>query len=529
MNNRNRRLPNRRDLIRTGLAAGALPVLGGIAGSGIALAAPEGRPAFGPAEDFSYAALKRRAEALAAKPYAASPVRAGETLNAIDYDAHQAIRLRQPVSPWQEADGPKIGLFHLGRYFQTPVRLHALENGIARELLYSPDLFEIPDGHVAAGLPADIGFAGFRVLDRTGRSDWLALLGASYFRTAGPEGQFGLSARGIAVDTATAGPEEFPRFSEFWLEPIEDGGLTIYALLDGPSLAGAYRIVSPPPKAGITQHVDAALFTRRPIERLGIAPLTSMFWYSETNRQDARDWRPEIHDSDGLEIWTGSGERIWRPLSNPPVVTTNAFLDDSPRGFGLMQRDREFENYQDDGVFYEKRASLWVEPQGNWGAGSVQLVEIPTDDEIHDNIAAFWVPAEPVGGGEAFQFTYRLHWLADTPYPPETARVIATRIGMGGIPGQPRPAGLRKFAIDFAGAVLAGLDRDSGVEAVVEASRGSIGNIAAYPIVGTDRWRALFDLDSEGEAPVDLRLYLRHQNAALSETWLYQYFPDAVA
>lgn len=528
MDDRKTRFPNRRDLLKGGLAAGVLPLF-----CAIDKADAAGAPAFGPAGAFSYAALKRRAEALAARPFAEPPVRAGETLDAIDFDAHQAIRLRRPVRPWQGADGPEIGLFHLGRYFQTPVRIHALENGTARELLYSPDLFELPDGHVAANLPADIGFAGFRVLDQTGKSDWLALLGASYFRTAGPEGQFGLSARGIAVDTATAGSEEFPRFTEFWLEPIEDGGLTIYALLDGPSVAGAYRIVTPPPDkgpdGGIVQHVDTALFTRRPIERLGIAPLTSMFWYSETNRQDARDWRPEIHDSDGLEIWSGSGERIWRPLSNPPVVTTNAFLDESPRGFGLMQRDRDFENYQDDGVFYEKRASLWVEPQGNWGAGSVQLVEIPTDDEIHDNIAAFWVPAEPVGGGEAHHFTYRLHWLADTPYPAETARVVATRIGMGGIPGQPRPAGLRKFAIDFNGPILAGLDRDSGVEAIVEASRGSLGNIAAYPVVGTDRWRALFDLDSAGEAPVDLRLYLRHDNAALSETWLFQYFPDAVA
>jgi glucans biosynthesis protein len=265
------------------------------------------------------------------------------------------------------------------------------------------------------------------------------------------------------------------------------------------------------------------------VERLGVAPLTSMFWYSETNHEDARDWRPEIHDSDGLAIWTGTGERIWRPLGNPPHVVTNAFLDDDPRGFGLMQRDRNFENYQDDGVFYDKRASVWVEPIGSWGAGSVQLVEIPTDDEIHDNIVVFWVPAGPVRAGDSYDFAYRLHWVGDAPYPSQVARIVATRIGMGGIPGQPRPPGVRKFAIDLEGGNFAGLDRQSGVEVEVEASRGKVSDAVAYPVVGTDRWRVTFDLDANGREPVDLRMFVRKGDTALSETWIYQYFPTAMA
>ncbi len=516
---------SRRDVLTGGLGAAALWLL-----PRLAEAASSAKAQFGPARAFSFDALKARAEALAAKPYAPDAIRAGDVLEKVDFDAHQQIRFRDEATLWGgEGEDPGVRFFHLGRYFKAPVKIYAVDKGEARELLYSPEYFDMPADHVAHQLPDDIGFAGFRVMAPGNETDWLAVLGASYFRTSGPLDQYGLSARGIAVDTAASGPEEFPRFTEFWLERDGSGGLIVYALLDGPSLAGAYRIVSHAPNKGIIQDVDCALFTRKPIERLGVAPLTSMFWYSETNREDARDWRPEIHDSDGLAIWTGSGERIWRPLDNPPRVVTNAFLDVNPRGFGLMQRDRNFDNYQDDGVFYEKRASVWVEPIGPWGEGSVQLVEIPTDDEIHDNIVAFWVPREPVVAGGSYDFAYRLHWVADQPYPARIARVMATRIGMGGIPGQPRPPGVRKFAIDFEGPTLEGLDRSSGVEVVADTSRGAISGEVAYPVVGTDRWRVLFDLEATGHDPVDLRMFIRKDDVALSETWIYQFFPTALA
>lgn len=516
---------SRRELLAASGATGVFWLAPEFAGLANASEIRLGEPA-----PFTFEGLKERAKALAREPFSPAEIRAVETLESIDFDAHQKIRFRDEATLWGGADTvPGVRFFHLGRYFKAPVRIHAVENGAARELMYSAGYFDIPDDSPAGKLPDDIGFAGFRVMAPDGKTDWLAVLGASYFRTSGPFDQYGLSARGIAVDTATTKREEFPRFIEFWLERDGSGGLVLYALLDGPSLTGAYRFGTQAPNKGIVQNVEAALFVREPIEKLGVAPLTSMFWYSETNRQDARDWRPEIHDSDGLAIWTGAGERIWRPLGNPAEVATNAFLDDGPRGFGLMQRDRNFENYQDDGVFYDKRASVWVEPIGSWGAGSVQLVEIPTDDEIHDNIVAFWVPRDPVRAGDEFDFAYRLHWLADEPYPAQTARVVSTRIGMGGIPGQPRPPGVRKFAIDFEGPTLAGLDRESGVEVVVDASRGAISGEVAYPVVGTNRWRVLFDLEATGRDPVDLRLFIRKGDTALSETWIYQYFPTAVA
>ena len=236
-----------------------------------------------------------------------------------------------------------------------------------------------------------------------------------------------------------------------------------------------------------------------------------MYWYGENERRKAADWRPEIHDSDGLALWTGKGERIWRPLVDPPRVMTNAFMDDNPKGFGLIQRDRDFENYQDDGAFYNKRPSIWVEPRGNWGPGAVQLVEIPTDDEIHDNIVAYWRPEGDIKSGGSLAFDYRLYWQDSEPaYPADIARVVATRLGIGGIPGQtPAPRDKRKFVVDFTGGPLMQMQQRYDITPVANTSRGKIDNAYVIKVVGTDRWRALFDLQLEGNAPADLRLFLR--------------------
>ena len=495
-------------------AAGLAPVLGA------ALAAADPRP-------FDFQSLKDQARQLAAAPFIPSPRRGADILYAIDFDAHQRIRFRKETALWADAPGRfPVQMFHLGRYFQVPVALHVVENGLARRIDYSPDFFSIPVDHPATRLPRDVGFAGFRVMLPGDDRDWLSFLGSSYFRSPGELGQYGLSARGIAIDTGGSQPEEFPRFTAFWLEQragVENEFL-IYALLDGPSVAGAYRFVCTK-AAGVVMDVNAALYARSDIAKMGIAPLTSMFWYSEANRHQGPDWRPEVHDSDGLALWTGAGERIWRPLNNPPGVRTSTFLDTNPRGFGLLQRDRFFHDYEDDGTFYNRRPSLWVEPLSSWGDGRVELVEIPTDDEIYDNIVTYWVPKEPVRRGSAHEYDYRLYWLADEPFPAKVAEIVATRIGRGGIPGQPRPAGVRKFVIDFAGGDLDQLGKEDGVRPVVTASRGRIDKPYALPIVGTPAWRASFALDVEGSEAVDLRCFLDRNGASLSETWLFQYVP----
>lgn len=489
----------------------------------------------GPGQPFSFDILKEMARTLAQSPWKKSePVAAG-TLQKIDYDAYQQIRYRADKSlKLTDAGATPVQLFHLGKYFMEPVRMHIVDNGSARLVKYTPELFDMPKDHVARTLPAELGFAGFRVMAPDLKTDWYAALGASYFRTSGPFNQYGLSARGLAIDTAMPTPEEFPRFSEYWLEGSVAGGatLTIYGLLDSPSCTGAYRMRTTRSTDSrgvhsIVMDIDCELNARKTIRRLGIAPFSSMYWYGENSRSQAIDWRPEIHDSDGLAILTGSGERIWRPLNNPRRVMTSAFVDHDPKGFGLLQRDRDFVHYLDDGVFYERRSSVWVEPMSGWGAGSVQLVEIPTDDETSDNIVAYWCPEQPFLGGERRQYSYRLSWLDDIPFPDTLGRATATWSGIGGRPGQARPAGVRKFVIDFQGPVFDGLDRTSGVDLVITTSRGTVSNVYSHPVVDQkERWRAFFDVQATGADPVDMRAFLRLKNKALTETWIYQYFPE---
>jgi glucans biosynthesis protein len=321
--------------------------------------------------------------------------------------------------------------------------------------------------------------------------------------------------------------EDFPSFTHVYFETpaASSKAVTVLALLDGPSLAGAFRFVMRRDEA-VVMDIEKALYLRRDVARLGIAPLTSMYWYSETAKPTAIDWRPEIHDSDGLSLWTGAGERIWRPINNPPRTTASAFADERPRGFGLMQRDRAFDHYL-DGVYYDRRPSLWVEPLNDWGAGSVQLIEIPTDDEIHDNIVALWVPAEPARAGAAYEFRYRLHWVAGEPYPPALAQCVATRMGNGGQAGTMRPKGVRKFIVEFKGEPLTRLAEGVLPEPVLSASRGAFSNIRAEAVPNDvpGHWRAEFDLAVTGAEPVELRCYLKSRDEVLSETWLYQHHP----
>ena len=526
---------DRRQIVQRGLGLGMIAGTSGLLDFAQALAGVDDK-AFAEAQPFSFALLQARAETLAQSAFARPVIPSPDTLSAIDYDAYQKIRFRADKSLKLDSDGRMpVQFFHLGRYATDPVRMHVVTDGKAREIIYSPALFDIPDGHPAKSLESGAGFAGFRVMAPDLKTDWFAAMGASYFRTSGPYNQYGLSARGIAIDTAMPTPEEFPRFSHYWLEgPAGDtkAPLTIYALLDGPSVTGAYRmrterLTDSRDVHRITMDIDAVLYARKDVSRIGIAPFSSMFWYGEASRKQSADWRPEIHDSDGLSVLTGSGERIWRPICNPPRVMTSAFVDTDPKGFGLLQRDRDFVHYLDDGVFYERRSSVWVEPLEPWGKGAVHLVEIPTDDETSDNIVAYWAPDEQLKAGQNRHWRYRLSWLDDIPFPDAVARATGTWTGMGGRPGHKRPDGVRKFVIDYQGSVFEGLGRESGVELIVTASRGDVSNSYNHPVVDQrQRWRAFFDIKALGPAPVDLRAFLRKGDRALSETWIYQYFPE---
>ncbi|MBA5778665.1 glucan biosynthesis protein [Stappia sp. F7233] len=494
-------------------------LLGALFHAGAASAAELGKPV-----PFSFETLTDRARGLAAKPYQPTPVQAAEVLEEIDYDAHWKIAFR-PERTLEVVPGVPVQMFHLGRYFKEPVALYQLEGGMAREILYSPDYYDKPADSPARRLPGDVGFAGFRVMRADLKTDWISFLGASYFRTDGASRQYGQSARGLAIDTGLSTPEEFPRFSAFWLGGPEREGdtMTIYALLESKSVVGAYRMALRNAEgAGQVIDVDERLFFRNKVERLGIAPMTSMFWYSESNRPTALDWRPEVHDTDGLALISRDGERIWRPLQNPSEIRTSSFVAPDVRGFGLAQRDRSFENYQDDGVFYNRRPSVWIEPLKPFGEGAVQLVEIPTDDEIYDNIVAYFAPAKVPEAGESAEFSYRMHWGDRQPFHDAGAIVVATRAGQGGVPGQPRPQGQIKMVIEFEGPSLEGLTREDGVEGVVELSSGEPINPYVLPVVGTPRWRLVFDAKLPETGIIEGRAYLKTDKDVLTETWLGQ-------
>jgi glucans biosynthesis protein len=332
---------------------------------------------------------------------------------------------------------------------------------------------------------------------------------------------YGLSARGVAIDTAVPTGEEFPFFRDFFIERPRPGAtqIMVHALLDSRSMTGVFSFAIMPGKSTMMD-VSAALFPRRKVERLGLAPLTSMFLHGNTTPA-REDFRPSVHDSDGLAVWGSSGEWLWRPLANPKRLQLSLFTEQNLRGFGLLQRSRDFRDYQDLEAHYERRPSVWVEPVGGFGAGAVWLVEIPTEAEIHDNVVAFWMPAKPPEPGQRLDLAYRLHW-GEPPHRPPVATVVATRLGRGGFAGRPAD-GLRKFVIDFRGGALDKIAEAKQIEPVITVSEGKTANVEVQRLPGPAGWRLYFDFRPEGSRPQELRAFLKHGAEALTEIWSFQW------
>lgn len=470
---------------------------------------------------FSFDSLVKQAETLAKEAYSKPETIRNEWLRGLSYDDYRELRFRRGKALWQgQRDAFRVEYFHPGAIFLEPVQLYEVVRGQAQPIKYDPALFEF--GKLTP--PEDLkneqtGYAGFRVHTRLNTpstfDEFLVFLGASYFRAVAKGQKYGLSARGLAVNTATANGEEFPSFRKFWIERSRGNTVTICALLDSPSVTGAYRFVVTPGDTTLMD-VSCRLFIRQDIERLGVAPLTSMFAFGENDDRLNHDFRPEVHDSDGLLMATGSGEQLWRPIKNPETLNVSSFMDKSPKGFGLLQRDRAFSSYQDLEAFYEERPSLWVEPKGDWGAGSVQLVEIPTDSEIHDNIVAYWVPAAPAKAGQSLSFDYRLFW-GNGPVIPRALAVEATHIG------RQFDHDKVKFVVDFRPTGLAQKINAADLAPDIWTGAGQVTatSIAANPHNGG--WRVAFDLQPDGGKVHELRCTLRQKGKAMSETWSYQW------
>ncbi len=474
---------------------------------------------------FDFEILRHHAKELAARPYAAPKKQVPDWLLKLNYDEFRQIRFDPNRSWWRRDDLPfELQFFHPGFLLNNTVQISEVRDGRSVPIAFDPKFF-IYDHLKPGPLPSTMGFAGFRLLYPLNKAeDELgAFQGASYFRVLCKKAVYGLSARGLALNTAEEGGEEFPTFTEFWIERPgrEAKTLTVYALLDSPSVAGAYRFLISPGSDTVVQ-VRGTLFFRKDVKTVGLAPLTSMFWHGENTNVSTDDFRPEVHDSDGLMLFTGAGEWLWRPLTNPGAVRVAAFHDVHPQGFGLLQRDRNFEHYQDLEASYHQRPSVWVEPVGNWGAGAVRLVEIPTPDETNDNIVVFWAPDKLPPIGEPFEFEYRMHWFEDQIRPP-AGYAVATRHGRT----KTHEPDLERFFIDFAGPYLSKQGPDPAIEPVVTVGTGAqLMNtvVQKNPYNGT--WRVAFAIKPDGSGkPVELRCFLRKSPHVLTETWSYLWQP----
>jgi glucans biosynthesis protein len=477
-----------------------------------------------------------KARALAGTEYSAPDTTLPPSLAELDYDQYRSIRFRSDAALWRGMAAFEVQLFHPGYLFREPVQIHLVDDERVVDFPFQAKLFDYegPASHLADVVSPLTGYAGFRVhfpLNDSIRKDEVAVFqGASYFRLVGPGQVYGLSARGLAIDIAREGGEEFPDFREYWLvQPAPgDPSLVFYALLDSPSVTGAYRFELEP-NTNTNLHVDARLFARREIRTLGVAPLSSMFLHDTNLASKFDDVRPEVHDSDGLLMWTGRDEWIWRPLGNGRGLRVTSLRDSDPKGFGLAQRERDFESYLDIEAQYHRRPSAWIEmDEGDWGGGGVELLEIPTPNEFNDNIAAYWVPDAPFGVGEERHFRYRITTFGDQLASQTLARVERTRIGGAALPGQtnPPPPALRRFIVDFTGAALSGLDPSAPIEAVLQTSAGTLSQIRTQQLPDALGWRVSFRLDPDRNSPSDMRLYLEIEGAPVSETWTYVWYAD---
>lgn len=512
------------------------------------------QPSRGGAQPFSRDILVEMARSLAQTPFQDMQVDLPDALRDLGYDGYRDIRYRPDQALWTgEGRGFEAQFFHPGFLFDQPVAVHEVIGDQARRLTFSPDLFSYSGQELAANLDealnggpdgapdGGLGFAGFRLSTPLNRPDVLdeviSFLGASYFRALGRGHQYGKSARGLAINAGLPTGEEFPYFRAFWLERPRDtdgraGEIVVHALMDSPSITGAYQFTIIPGETTITR-VRATLFPRRDIDRLGVAPLTSMYFFGENQTAPSLDFRPEVHDSDALVLDSGMGLRYWRPLVNPARLRLSVFRDTDPQGFGLIQRDRRFASYQDLEAAYERRPSAWVVPEAAWGNGAVLLLEIPTDLEANDNIVAFWVPDENAVPGTPIELAYRVEWRDHAPAT-GLAEVVGTRVGYGGFAGVQPETDKRKFVVDFAGGPLDYLPADAAVEADLWISRGERTepvvqhNPHVAPLTGVDAdarrggWRVFFDLTPDAPL-VEMRLSLRIDGALLSEVWTYQW------
>jgi glucans biosynthesis protein len=461
----------------------------------------------------------------------------------LDYDKYREIRFRRDRALWSADDLPfRIEFFHPGYLYQEPVHVNEFTLTHTQPIRFVQDFFDYGKLNIANQIPTKTGYAGFRVLyplNQPGQLDELgAFLGASYFRLLGKNQRYGESARGLALDSGEGDrSEEFPIFTDWWLGKPNPGDteLHLFAILDSVSCAGAYEFYIHPGDT-TTANVRAVLYfretnnvtavdkNRRPSKTIGLAPLTSMFWFGKDTERKFDDYRTEVHDSDGLLVHMGNGEIFWRPLDNPPATRHQVFSAPNIKGFGLLQRERNFAAYQDMFNLYHEVPSVWVEPEGNWGEGDLHLVELSTSYEGLDNIVAFWDPKNKPAPLQPLRFGYTLHWEGgDADLKRSENRVVSTRIG----PDAQFP-GARQFVIDFDGPQLDAIPENRPPTVIANCSAGATivdSFVTRNEFLGT--WRVILKMQPRpgSKEAIDLRCTLQQGTNVVGETWTYQWSP----
>ncbi len=533
-----RRAPVRKDMMMTLSRRALIECLGALATA--VLAAPMAQAQQTVATEplanakFGYSDVVRKARDLGMAGYDNSPPALPDTLAKLDAEAYRDIRFRPEKALLNSPTSPfRAQMIHLGPVYKRPATVNTIRDGVPTSVPYSAALFDYGKTKFERPLPVNLGFAGFRLSyplnDPRAQDELAAFMGGNTFRLLGRNQRPGLTAQGLSLGAGGTEPEEMPHFREFWIEQPNNGDrVTLYALLDSPSATAAYQFIVYPATETVIE-VTVTLFPRKALTRVGIAPLSSMFLSGENDRRVSADFRPERHDSDGLLMQTGAGEWIWRPLRNPVQPTTSGFLDTNPRGFGLLQRDRNFEHFQDLDQSYESRPSYWIEPRGDWGDGRIELVERPASDDTGTNITAFWTPRNPLEAGQHQTWSYRIRTTSAESKLHPAGRVLNTFItpATAGNGREAPPAGTRRFVVDLTGGNLSYFfSAPDQVKLVATASAGKIVQTALTPHPRIEGFRATLDVALMAGQSGDLQLHLKAGNRAVSETWTYPMSTD---
>lgn len=475
-------------------------------------------------KSFDYEDLRKRAKELLLKPYKDPKKTITKSLAELNYEKYKDIRFLPEKSIWREEGNPfQLQFLHPGYIYDYNILINEVKNSKSFPIYYNSSYFDFSAIQLKEKISNELGFSGFKVHypinTKEHTDEFLVFQGATYFRAVSQNQFYGLSARGLATNTSMPYPEDFPVFKEFWIKKpsSSDDSIKIYALMDGKLAVGAYEFEFIPGKITETK-VKAEIILRKDVDRLGIAPLTSMYWYGENSEASHPSTYPEVHDSDGLLVLNANDEWIWRPLENPKKPTVNSFKSENVRGFGLLQRDREFSSYEDAEMKYHLRPGAWIEPDGDWGKGSVQLYRNPTKQDSDDNVGAFWVPEEMPKVGEPFNFSYKIFWVNQNPNSKTIADAVATRVK----PVIKEPDSYI-YQIDFKGGKLKGIENSSELEAIITATEtATVSEVSVQKIPETEKWRCSFKLSHKPNGkPVEMKAFLKKGDSVITESWTY--------